>query len=123
MLCYSFLFFVHAHFLSLHPFFVFQLGLFPCTLCTPKFINSHTHLCFTLIVGLFYNLVAAPPPLINTPHLFHVSLTNYSCTFIFCFSLSSFLIKLFYFILYFFILFYLFFIYLLFIYFILFFYF
>jgi len=77
MLCFFLSFLCAPLLLSLH---------LPYTLYTPKFTNSNTHLCFTPILGLFYNLLVAPPPLINTPHLLYVPLTNYSCTHILFFT-------------------------------------
>jgi len=71
----------------------------PLSLLTPTLTCVFTH-----ILGLLHTLLAAPPPLMNTPHLLHVPPTNYSCTFISCFSLSSFLVKLFLFIYFYFVL-------------------
>ena len=94
--------------LALPPCFFFLVGL-----SLHHFTSSRTstitnlaplHTLFTLILGLFYILLAAPPPLINTPHLLHVPLPNHSCTLIICFPLSSFLIKLFLFLLFYFVL-------------------
>jgi len=70
---------------------------------TPTITNpAPLHTLCTPILDLFYTLLAAPPPLINTPHLLHIPPTNHSHTPIFCFPLSSFLIKLFLFIYFFF---------------------
>jgi len=84
---------------TLHPCLVFCLLGFCCiftssrtsTITNPAPLHT---LCIP-ILNLFYILLAAPPPLINTPHLLHIPPTNHSHTPIFCFPLSSFLIKLF----------------------------
>jgi len=67
--------------LILHPFFVFQLGMLPCSLCTP--VYSFLHLIYTthpshinltffcFVLGLFYILLVALPLSLYTPHLLH----------------------------------------------------
>jgi len=89
--------------ITLHPclvFFCFCLLGFCCIFTSSRTSTitnpAPLHTLFTLILGLFYILLATPPLLIKTPHLLHVPPANYSCTPRFCFPLSSFLINLFF---------------------------
>jgi len=66
--------------LALPPcFLLVGLSLHHFTSSRTSTITNPTplHTLFTLILGLFYILLAAPPLLIKTPHLLHVPLTNY----------------------------------------------